>query len=79
MSLRRLASAIAIVLTFAALAASQVHAQTYIDEAIEIEGEVQLPSVQIFISRQNLNEDYELELDESFLPKIVESIEKKPF
>jgi len=77
MSLRHLVSAI--LLTFAAMAASQVHAQTYIDEAIEIEGEVQLPSVQIFISRQNLNEDYELELDESFLPKIIESIEKKPF
>lgn len=54
-------------------------AQTYIDEAIEIEGEIQLPSVQIFISRQNLNSDYELELEESFLPKIVESVEQKPF
>lgn len=54
-------------------------AQTYIDEAIEIKGEIQLPSVQIFISRQNLNSDYELELEESFLPKIVESVETKPF
>ena len=61
------------------LFASALFAQTYIDEAIEIEGEVQLPSVQIFISRQNLNSDYELELEESFLPKIVESVEKKPF
>ena len=61
------------------LFASALFAQTYIDEAIEIEGEVQLPSVQIFISRQNLNSDYELELEESFIPKIVESVEKKPF
>jgi hypothetical protein len=31
------------------------------------------------MNRENLNTDYRLVLKESFLPKIVESIEKKPF
>jgi hypothetical protein len=44
-----------------------------------VEGEVQKPEVAVFISRQNLNKAYELELKESFLPKIVESVEKDPF
>ena len=48
-------------------------------EAEEIVGEVQLPSVQIFVTRQNLNSDYDLELEESFVPKIIESVEKRPF
>lgn len=45
----------------------------------EIEGEVQKPEVAVFITRQNLNKAYELELKESFLPKILESIEHPPF
>ena len=44
-----------------------------------ITGVVQLPEIQIFITRQNLNNDYDLELQESFVPKIVESADKKPF
>jgi len=48
-------------------------------EEEKIVGEIQLPSVQIFITRQNLNTDYDLELEESFVPKIVESADKKPF
>ncbi|MCP4807455.1 MAG: hypothetical protein GY913_34195 [Proteobacteria bacterium] len=44
-----------------------------------ITGEIQLPEIQIFITRQNLNNDYDLELQESFVPKIVESADKKPF
>lgn len=44
-----------------------------------IEGEVQKPEVAVFIVRQNLNKAYELELKESFLPKIIESVESDPF
>ena len=56
------------------------HAQNFVMfEAEDIVGEVQLPSVQIFITRQNLNKDYELELDESFIQDIVDAIERKPF
>ena len=63
------------------LIAGSAYAQTRVTmfEAEEIVGEVQLPSVQIFVTRQNLNTDYDLELEESFLPKIVDSVEKRPF
>ncbi|MED5374478.1 MAG: hypothetical protein VX899_25910 [Myxococcota bacterium] len=65
----------------AGLIASSAVAQSQVTmfEAEEIVGEVQLPSVQIFVTRQNLNTDYDLELEESFLPKIVESVEERPF
>jgi hypothetical protein len=49
------------------------------DKPFEIIGEVQKPEVAVFISRQNLNKQYDLELKESFLPKIVESVEHPPF
>jgi hypothetical protein len=48
-------------------------------ETFEIEGEVQKPQITILISRQNLNTDATLELRESFVPRIVESVQKKPF
>jgi hypothetical protein len=44
-----------------------------------IEGEPQKPDVAVFISRQNLNKAYELELKESFIPKILEAVEAEPF
>ncbi len=48
-------------------------------EEISVEGRVQKPVIDIFMRRQNLHTDYKLELRESFLPKIIESVEKKPF
>ena len=48
-------------------------------EDINVEGRVQKPVIDIFMRRQNLHADYKLELRESFLPKIVDSVEKKPF
>lgn len=45
----------------------------------DIVGEVQKPEVIVLISRENLNKAYELELAESFLDKIVESVEQPPF
>jgi hypothetical protein len=48
-------------------------------EETVIEGEVQKPEVAVFISRQNLNKAYELTLNESFLPKIIEALEHPPF
>ena len=47
-------------------------------EETVIEGKVQKPEITIFVSRQNLNTEYNLELRESFVPKIVQSVEKKP-
>jgi hypothetical protein len=48
-------------------------------EETVIEGEVQKPEITIFITRQNLGTEYVLELTESFIPKIIKSVEKKPF
>jgi hypothetical protein len=44
-----------------------------------ITGKVQKPEITIFITRQNLNTEYNLELRRSFVPKIVQSVDKKPF
>ncbi len=48
-------------------------------ESTEVEGEVQRPQVSVLITRQNLNDPYDLELKESFLPKIVEALDASPF
>ncbi len=43
-----------------------------------ITGKVPKPEVMMIITRQNLNSSYSLELDESFLPRIVQSVEHSP-
>ena len=48
-------------------------------EIVDITGQVVKPQITIFITRQNLNTDYELDLRESFIPRIVESVNGKPF
>jgi hypothetical protein len=45
----------------------------------KITGKIQKPEIQILITKQNLTPKYELELRESFLPRIVEAVEQKPF
>jgi len=49
------------------------------DGAAVITGEVLKPEVTVVISRENLNKNYDLELKESFLDKIIESVEHPPF
>ena len=70
-----------IILISAFFLAPKAEAQTrrLVFEDINVEGRVQKPVIDIFMRRQNLHADYKLELRESFLPKIVESVEKKPF
>ncbi|MBN1335325.1 MAG: hypothetical protein JXB39_05145 [Deltaproteobacteria bacterium] len=48
-------------------------------EGITVIGKVQKPEVMMVITRQNLHADYTLELRESFLPKIVRSIDDDLF
>ena len=48
------------------------------EEAV-IEGEIQKPEVTVYIARQNLNKAYDLELKESFLPRIIKALEDPPF
>lgn len=44
-----------------------------------IEGEAQKPDVVVFITKQNLNDDYQLDLKQSFLNNIVEAAKHAPF
>ena len=68
---------VVVLFLFSSLAEAQTRRLVF--EDISVEGRVQKPVIDIFMSRQNLDTDYNLELRESFLPKIVESVEKKPF
>jgi hypothetical protein len=47
-------------------------------EQITVEGRIQKPQAFYILQRSNLNFD-ELEKTESFLPKVVKSVEKDPF
>lgn len=63
------------------LSASPANAQArrIVIEEENIIGKVRKPEVTLFVARQNLNTEYELELRKSFVPLIVKSVEKKPF
>ena len=45
----------------------------------EVQGKIQVPKINIPILKKNLDKAYELKLRESFIPKIKESMKKKPF
>lgn len=47
-------------------------------EAIKIEGRIQKPQAFYILQRSNLNFEG-LELKQSFIPKIIKSVEKQPF
>jgi hypothetical protein len=44
-----------------------------------VEGELLKPEITVIIARENLNKAYELKLDESFLDKILGSVQQPPF
>ena len=44
-----------------------------------IVGEFLKPDITVIISRENLNKAYDLQLDESFLDKVIHSVEQPPF
>ena len=47
-------------------------------EAIKVEGRIQKPQAFYILQRSNLNFEG-LELKQSFIPKIIESVKKPPF
>lgn len=47
-------------------------------EAIKVEGRIQKPQAFYILQRSNLNFEG-LELKQSFIPKIIESVKKAPF
>ena len=62
-----------------AFAQDEADAYAFEDDEFVIVGKVQKPEVTVVIARENLNKSYQLDLKESFLPKIVKSVEKAPF
>ena len=54
-------------------------AQDFSDDDFVIVGEILKPEITVVISRENLNKAYDLRLEESFLEKIIQSVEKAPF
>ncbi len=68
----------ALVLVLAAAAAGTASAREF-SFSDKIVGETQKPTIDILISRQNLTPKYVLTLKESFLPKIVDAVNSKPF
>ncbi len=78
MTRRLLAALVAFTALSLSLPASAQGRRLVIEETV-IEGKVQKPEITIFITRQNLETDFSLVLKESFIPKIIESVEKKPF
>lgn len=49
------------------------------DSAFVIRGTEHMPDFDVFISRENLARAFELDLEERFLPKIIEAIGREPF
>ncbi len=58
-------------------AAAQARPMKFAEQIVE--AEVQKPEIQVYVTRQNLNKAYDLELKESFIPRIIEALEKPPF
>ena len=59
---------------------SPVHAQRKVIrlDAIKVEGRIQTPQAFYILQRSNLNFEG-LELNQSFIPKIIQSVDEKPF
>ena len=43
-----------------------------------VQGEIQRPDLTILMAKDDVTDSYELQLTDSFLPKILESLEKYP-
>ena len=64
------------------LVVSTAGAQDFKFSASEVDaiiGEIQKPDVTVVISRENLNKSYDLQLEESFIGRIVQAVERTPF
>ena len=64
---------------FAVPAAGQPRKKIVIEEAEQVEGTVQKPQVTYITHRQDVKDEVSLKLIKSFIPKIVESVDKEPF
>lgn len=77
--IRRSIAGLLVMSVFAGLASAAPRFRFTEEDVGDIVGEVQKPDVTVVISRENLNKAYELDLEESFLQKIVDAVESEPF
>ena len=49
-----------------------------LESGFVVQGEIQRPDLTILMAKDDVTESYELQLTDSFLPKILESLEKYP-
>ena len=68
-----------LVFVTAALLSSTASAGRLVFKEEVVVGEIPKPAVAVFLTRQNLNDRYRLDLRESFLPKIVDAVHGGPF
>lgn len=84
MTYKALASGAWVAIIIASLFGASAHAQSSGPkkvirlEAIKVEGRIQKPQAFYILQRSNLNFEG-LELKQSFIPKIIQSVEKAPF
>lgn len=71
--------AFALLLGVALPTVAQTRKKIVIEEAEQVEGTVQKPQVTYIVSRQDIEDEEQLKLSKSFIPKIVESVEQEPF
>jgi len=76
--MRVAAVAVALALPSGALAGEPKKRKVIRLETITVEGRIQKPQAFYILQRSNLNFD-ELDRNESFLPKVVKSVDKDPF
>lgn len=79
MANRALSSLVIGLVLLAPATALAATAKAFVIKGDDITAEAQKPEITILISRQNLSPKYVLDLKESFLPKIIESVSLKPF
>lgn len=63
----------------ALLTPTGVAATDFSDDEFVIVGEILKPEITVVISRENLAKAYDLKLEESFLDRIIESVQSEPF
>ena len=57
---------------------SDTEQENTLETGFVVQGEIQRPDLTILMAKDDVTESYELQLTDSFLPKILESLEKYP-
>ena len=69
-----------LILLFFSVSAQELESpeENTLETGFVVQGEIQRPDLTILMAKDDVTESYELQLTDSFLPKILESLEKYP-